>query len=230
MTAVQPDHFRLDRLKTPIGEALLVTDADGCLRMLDWSDFESRLQRLLQRQYGTAVEITPGRAPAAMRRVLDDYFAGDLAGLRTITWRTGGTPFQRKVWKALCGIPAGKTLSYGALAARLGMPRAMRAVGLANGANPISVVVPCHRVIGSDGTLTGYGGGLPRKRWLLTHEGAEFRDQGLPRGKATDAGWQRAGGASLVRNNGRENLGGRASGRRRSVSSPRVGPTGGKLQ
>lgn len=184
MTAAPPDRFHVDRMKTPIGEALLVTDADGCLRLLDWSDFEARLQRLLHRQYG-AVEIVPGRAPAATRRVLDDYFAGDLAGLRTITWRTGGTPFQRKVWKALCGIPVGKTLSYGALAARLGMPRAMRAVGLANGANPVSVVVPCHRVIGSDGSLTGYGGGLHRKHWLLTHEGASFRDTAPSRAVAT---------------------------------------------
>jgi methylated-DNA-[protein]-cysteine S-methyltransferase len=179
MTAAPPERFRLDRLKTPIGEALLVTDADGHLRMLDWSDFESRLQKLLQRQYGT-VELAPGRAPAAMRRALDDYFAGDLGQLRSIEWRTGGTPFQRKVWKALCAIPVGKTTSYGALAAKLGMPWAMRAVGLANGSNPISVVVPCHRVIGSDGSLTGYGGGLPRKHWLLKHEGAEFRDKNPP--------------------------------------------------
>jgi methylated-DNA-[protein]-cysteine S-methyltransferase len=176
MTAAPPDRLRLDRLKTPIGEALLVTDAEGCLRLLDWSDFESRLQRLLHRQYG-AIDLMPGRAPAGMRRALDAYFAGDLDLLREIPWRTGGTPFQRKVWKALCSIPVGGTLSYGALAARLGMPRAMRAVGLANGANPVSVVVPCHRVIGSDGTLTGYGGGLHRKRWLLKHEGAAFREQ-----------------------------------------------------
>jgi methylated-DNA-[protein]-cysteine S-methyltransferase len=170
-----PDRLRLDRMKTPIGEALLVTDADGCLRLLDWSDYESRLQTLLRRQYG-AVDLAPGRAPADMRRAIDDYFDGDLPSLRTIAWRTGGTPFQRKVWQALCAIPAGTTMSYGALAAQLGMPRAMRAVGLANGSNPVSVVVPCHRVIGADGTLTGYGGGLPRKRWLLTHEGAAYRD------------------------------------------------------
>lgn len=183
MTAVPPDNFRVDRLKTPIGEALLVTDADGHLRMLDWSDFEARLERLLRRQYG-AIKLVPGRAPADMRRAIDDYFAGDLAQLRTIAWRTAGTPFQRKVWKALCSIPAGKTLSYGALAVKLDMPRAMRAVGLANGANPISVVVPCHRVIGFDGSLTGYGGGLDRKRWLLTHEGAAFRDKPLSRALA----------------------------------------------
>jgi methylated-DNA-[protein]-cysteine S-methyltransferase len=94
-----------------------------------------------------------------------------------IEWRTGGTPFQRAVWTGLTTIAPGQTLSYGALAARLGCPSAVRAVGTANGSNPISVVVPCHRVIGADGTLTGYGGGLTRKRWLLNHEGAAFRDQ-----------------------------------------------------
>jgi methylated-DNA-[protein]-cysteine S-methyltransferase len=83
-----------------------------------------------------------------------------------------GTDFQRAVWKALCTVPCGQTLSYGALARRIGRPKAVRAVGLANGANPIGIVVPCHRVIGADGTLTGYGGGLDRKRWLLAHERA----------------------------------------------------------
>ena len=94
--------------------------------------------------------------------------------LGEIAWRTSGTPFQRKVWTALAKIPLGSTLSYGALAAKLGSPRAMRAVGHANGANPISVVVPCHRLIGANGSLVKYGGGLERKRWLLRHEGVEI--------------------------------------------------------
>ena len=85
-----------------------------------------------------------------------------------------GTPFQRAVWAALRRIPAGETLSYGQLAAQIGKPKAVRAVGLANGSNPVGVVVPCHRVIGADGSLTGYGGGLPRKLWLLEHEGARL--------------------------------------------------------
>ena len=85
---------------------------------------------------------------------------------------TGGTVFQRSVWAALREIPVGQTLSYGALATRLQCPKAVRAVGLANGANPVGIVVPCHRIIGSDGSLTGYGGGVARKRWLLNHEGA----------------------------------------------------------
>jgi methylated-DNA-[protein]-cysteine S-methyltransferase len=88
-----------------------------------------------------------------------------------IRWRVAGTPFQHKVWTALPKIPAGTTMSYGALAARLDVPKAMRAVGHANGSNPISVVVPCHRLIGANGSLVKYGGGLERKRWLLEHEG-----------------------------------------------------------
>ena len=102
------------------------------------------------------------------------YFKGDLDRLKTIKWRVAGTPFQNKVWTALPRIPAGTTMSYGALAARLKAPKAMRAVGHANGSNPISVVVPCHRLIGASGSLVKYGGGLERKRWLLRHEGVEI--------------------------------------------------------
>ena len=109
-----------------------------------------------------------------MRAALSGYFEGDLGQLTTIKWRVAGTPFQHKVWTALATIPVGTTLSYGALAAaKLDMPKAVRAVGHANGSNPISVVVPCHRLIGADGSLVKYGGGLERKRWLLKHEGVE---------------------------------------------------------
>ncbi|HEV7732104.1 MAG TPA: methylated-DNA--[protein]-cysteine S-methyltransferase [Candidatus Binatia bacterium] len=166
------DVLFLDRLDTPIGTALLVTDDDGLLRALDWADHEARMRRLLQRHYGAAVRLDERRAPDALRTALDAYFAGDLGQLDGIACRTGGTPFQRRVWEALRAIPAGQTLSYGMLATRLGAPTASRAVGLANGANPIGVVVPCHRVVGANGDLTGYGGGLERKRWLLAHEGA----------------------------------------------------------
>lgn len=171
MTAT-PKTLHLDRLKTPIGVALLVTDEDGVLRALDWEDYEKRMRQLLRLQCG-AVELKEARAPAAVKTALSAYFKGDLDRLGEIAWRTAGTPFQRKVWTALPKIPAGSTLSYGALAARLDAPRAMRAVGHANGANPISVVVPCHRLIGADGSLVKYGGGLERKRWLLRHEGVE---------------------------------------------------------
>ena len=170
MSAKPPEIFLLDRLATPIGIALLVTDADGVLRALDWEDHEPRMRQLLRRQYG-AFALNNARAPHDLRASLSGYFAGELDRLGTIEWRVAGTAFQRQVWTALTAIPAGTTMSYGALAAQLGMPRAVRAVGHANGANPLSVVVPCHRLIGADGSLVKYGGGLMRKRWLLTHEG-----------------------------------------------------------
>jgi methylated-DNA-[protein]-cysteine S-methyltransferase len=162
--------FGLDRLETPIGVALLVTDAEGVLRALDWEDYAPRMKDLLRLHHG-AVTLNEAPAPKAMRAALTAYFKGDLASLAAIAWRVAGTPFQQKVWSALPKIPAGTTMSYGALAARLGMPNAMRAVGHANGSNPISVVVPCHRLIGANGSLVKYGGGLERKRWLLRHEG-----------------------------------------------------------
>jgi methylated-DNA-[protein]-cysteine S-methyltransferase len=169
-----PENFNLDRLPTPIGTALLVTDADGLLRALDWEDYAPRMQQLLRLHYG-AVELKNGRVPRELRAALTGYFKGDLDRLAAIEWRVAGTPFQQKVWNALPRIPAGTTLSYGALAAKLRMPRAVRAVGHANGSNPISVVVPCHRLIGANGSLVKYGGGLERKRWLLQHEGARIQ-------------------------------------------------------
>jgi len=172
MITAEPNAFRLDRLETPIGVALLVTDEHGMLRALDWEDHELRMRGLLRLHYGT-VDLKNARAPASMKSALSAYFKGDLDRLGEIEWRINGTLFQCKVWTALPEIPVGETLSYGALAARLGMPRATRAVGHANGANPISVVVPCHRLIGADGSLVKYGGGLERKRWLLRHEGVD---------------------------------------------------------
>ncbi|HLN08915.1 MAG TPA: methylated-DNA--[protein]-cysteine S-methyltransferase [Xanthobacteraceae bacterium] len=169
MTSRQPESLSLDRFATPIGTALLVTDSAGILCALDWEDYAARLGRLLRRTFG-AIELREGADPDSVRQPLAGYFAGDLAGLNAIATRTGGTPFQCAVWSALRTIEPGRTISYGALAARIGAPAAVRAVGLANGANPIGIVVPCHRVIGADGSLTGYGGGLHRKRWLLDHE------------------------------------------------------------
>jgi methylated-DNA-[protein]-cysteine S-methyltransferase len=141
------------------------------------------MARRLRRHYGSPVP-EPGAAPSHVLCRLRNYFAGDIHSLAGIEWRAAGTPFQRAVWTALTAIAPGTTLSYRALAAKLGHPNAVRAVGLANGANPISVVVPCHRVIGADGSLTGYGGGIERKRWLLAHEGARFRDKPLEAGRA----------------------------------------------
>ena len=173
MRATLSENFDLDHLSTPIGTALLVTDADGHLRALDWEDYEARMKELLRLHYG-AVNLTPARAPRDMRMALSGYFKGDLDRLEAIRWRVAGTPFQQKVWRALSKIPAGTTMSYGALAAKIKLPSAVRAVGHANGSNPISVVLPCHRLIGANGSLVKYGGGLERKRWLLQHEGVEI--------------------------------------------------------
>jgi len=119
------------------------------------------------------VDLRDAPAPTEMRTALTSYFEGDLGKLSSVAWRIAGTPFQQKVWTALANIPAGTTMSYGAMAAKIEMPKAIRAVGHANGSNPISVVLPCHRLIGADGSLVKYGGGLARKRWLLRHEGVE---------------------------------------------------------
>jgi methylated-DNA-[protein]-cysteine S-methyltransferase len=146
-----------------------VTDEDGNLRALEFADHEFRVHRFLRDHYGE-YSLQDGAAPKSVVSALDAYFAGDLAALDRIKVATNGTPFQRKVWQALRKIPAGTTISYGQLAAQIGRPSASRAVGAANGSNPVAIVVPCHRVIGANGTLTGYGGGLPRKRWLLDHE------------------------------------------------------------
>jgi methylated-DNA-[protein]-cysteine S-methyltransferase len=169
----EPLHLLLYRLPTPIGEMLILTDTDGNLRVVDWADHEPRMRLLLQRQYRKqGLEIEESSAPNDITRAVERYFAGDLAAIDSLPVKTEGTAFQRKVWKALRQIPCGVTISYGQLAAQIGQPSAVRAVGLANGSNPIGVVVPCHRVIGSDGSLTGYGGGLHRKTWLLQHESA----------------------------------------------------------
>lgn len=173
-------HLTFDRFPSPIGTILLVSDGIA-LRALDFHDHEERLHQLMRRQYDGRATLEPGSVPGLITKALEAYFAGDLAATARIPVETGGTPFQRRVWAALRTIPPGTTTSYGALAAALGQPGASRAVGLANGANPIGIVVPCHRVIGANGSLTGFGGGLPRKQWLLEHEGAQL---GLFRGSA----------------------------------------------
>jgi len=170
LDADAPASLLVDRFATPIGRMYAVTDDAGRLRAFAWADSEARGIVQLRQQYGARVIIADGNAPVAMRREIDAYFAGDLGAIDRIDCATHGTPFQQQVWNALRTIPARTTLSYGALAARIGNASAVRAVGLANGANPIAVIVPCHRVIGADGSLTGYGGGLDRKRWLLAHE------------------------------------------------------------
>ncbi|HEX9200699.1 MAG TPA: methylated-DNA--[protein]-cysteine S-methyltransferase [Acidobacteriaceae bacterium] len=170
-----PDPLQLleDRLHTPIGEMLIIADREGNLRVTDWTDHEDRMQQLLTRYYGRGgFTLQKARNPHGLTHALEEYFSGDLTAIDTVPVETVGTPFQRKVWSALRTIPCGATVSYMALAAQIGHPTAVRAVGLANGSNPIGVVVPCHRVIGANGSLTGYGGGLHRKSWLLQHESA----------------------------------------------------------
>jgi methylated-DNA-[protein]-cysteine S-methyltransferase len=175
MSAPQPEHLILARIDAPIGAFLIATDHEGVLRAVDFWANEPRLTAQLRRQYGE-VRVEHGQAPAPILAAFAAYFAGDIRALERVPVATVGTDFQQKVWAALQRIPAGQTKSYGQLAKEIGEPDAARAVGLANGQNPIAIVIPCHRVIGADGSLTGFGGGLPRKRWLLSHEGAAYKE------------------------------------------------------
>ena len=163
--------LHVEQLSSPLGPMLLMTDEQQTLRMLEWVDCQERMDRLLRRQYGPdrTQTIASARRTAA-RDGVEAYFAGDLTAIDRLPVANGGTDFQRQVWAALRTIPAGQTCSYGQLAAAIDRPKAVRALGLANGANPIGIVVPCHRVIGANAALTGYGSGLPRKAWLLEHE------------------------------------------------------------
>jgi methylated-DNA-[protein]-cysteine S-methyltransferase len=159
-----------DVIDSPVGELLLTATADG----LRGIQFAAGAGRHRPDAEWRRVEARPGAASSAMaaaRAQLDAYFAGELTEF-TVPLAAAGTPFQERVWAALRGIAFGETISYLELARRVGDPKAVRAVGGANGRNPIPVIVPCHRVIGADGSLTGFGGGIERKRWLLRHEGA----------------------------------------------------------
>jgi methylated-DNA-[protein]-cysteine S-methyltransferase len=162
------------RMESPIGEIIIVVDGDTVCA-LEYADDKMRLDKLLQRHYGAFRLELAELAP--LKDALSAYFEGNLASLDEIPVDPGGTTFQRKVWLALRNIPPGMTSSYGEFAAKLGHPKAARAVGLANSLNPIAIILPCHRVIGANGTLTGYAGGLDRKRWLLAHEGYGNKSQ-----------------------------------------------------
>jgi len=145
-------------MESPVGRLLLEGDEEG-LRGVAFAKDEGKIEQAM-------------RLPAPLQNAvnqLNAYFAGDLRHF-DLPLKLAGTPFQLAVWRALQDIPYGETTSYGELARRVGTPKGSRAVGLANGANPIAIVVPCHRVIGASGSLTGYGGGLDRKRWLIEHE------------------------------------------------------------
>ena len=158
----------IDEISSPIG-TIAIAARSGRLCALEVG--RTPLARQLAARY-PQVPRRRARNPFGLSAKLRRYLAGDLAAVDRIPVETGGTPFQQRVWRALRRIPAGRTMSYGGLARTLGVGAAVRAVGAANGRNPISLVVPCHRLIGGDGSLTGYGGGLWRKRWLLRHEEA----------------------------------------------------------
>jgi len=155
-------------LDSPIGTMMLAASESGVCA-LDFAERRPAILGRLERRFGRLMLRRPHRPDATAER-LRAYFAGELQALDAIPVDPGGTPFQREVWSALRAVRPGRTISYGALAGRIQRRSASRAVGAANARNPVAIVIPCHRVIGSDGRLTGYAGGLDRKQWLLDHE------------------------------------------------------------
>jgi methylated-DNA-[protein]-cysteine S-methyltransferase len=162
--------FLTDRIETPIGDMILVAK-DGVVLLLEFADADDRVAREMRARFGE-MELQKASNPFGLSDIIRDYFAGNLHAIDNLITDGGGTQFEQQVWKELRKIPVGATISYGDIARKLGDINLSRAVGIANARNPVAVVVPCHRVIGSDGTMTGYGGGLHRKEWLLRHEGA----------------------------------------------------------
>jgi len=161
--------FHVAVVTSPIGPLTLAA-RDGRLCALHFGDVRDDLTRSLTRGE-PGEQVVASDDPAGAATALGAYFAGDLDALDRVAVEPAGTPFQLRVWSSLRGVRAGRTASYADVARTIGAPSAVRAVGAANGANPIAIVVPCHRIIGTSGSLTGYGGGLERKRWLLEHEG-----------------------------------------------------------
>ncbi len=161
-----------DKIDTPLGPLWVICDEQFNLRAVEWDQHRDRMEQLLDIHYRhEGYKRVDARDPGGLSAKLQQYFDGDLAIIDTLPTATAGTPFQRQVWQALRTIPCGQVMHYGQLAEVLGRPGAARAVGAANGSNPVSIVVPCHRVIGRNGTMTGYAGGVQRKEWLLRHEG-----------------------------------------------------------
>lgn len=170
MTPVRPrGDLSLGDIATPLGPMLFVCDAAGVLVGSDYADHEDRLYRLLGRRLG-GFDLTRAPLPPLLATAVTGYFAGDLAALDRVPVRLNGSPFQNLAWAALRRIPPGQCATYAGQAARIGRPKAARAVGSANHMNPYNLILPCHRVVGANGALTGYAGGLERKRWLLDHE------------------------------------------------------------
>ncbi|MCB1447440.1 MAG: methylated-DNA--[protein]-cysteine S-methyltransferase [Rhizobiaceae bacterium] len=162
-------HYRMIGVDHPIGPIHMVADG-GMLVALEFGAVDDRLMPMLDRRFGTALDLRAGDDLDCLADPIRAYLDGALDALDDIPADGGGTEFQRSCWSALRTIPPGETRTYGQLAAALGRPGSARAVGSANALNPVSLVVPCHRLVGSTGSLTGYGGGMARKRWLLDHE------------------------------------------------------------
>jgi methylated-DNA-[protein]-cysteine S-methyltransferase len=162
----------IDKLNSPLGIILLVSDGEN-LCALDYVDYEHRMTQLLEVRYGH-FHLRERTNPVGVSSKIQAYLEGDYSSLDQISVSAGGTAFQQQVWATLRTIPPGTAVTYGELATQLGKPTAYRAVGMANSLNPVSIVVPCHRVIGAKANLTGYAGGLERKRWLLRHEGIDL--------------------------------------------------------
>lgn len=160
--------LQVDQVDSPLGRLTLVVSPRGVCA-LDFDDCIARLERFLRARYGE-VELERATDPNGYAGRLRAYFLGELTALDGIAVDPGGTSFQMMVWAALRRIPPGRTAAYGELAALLGRPGAARAVGGANARNPVGLVIPCHRLVGADGSPTGYAGGIERKRWLLRHE------------------------------------------------------------
>ncbi len=169
-------HLFRQSLETRVGPMLAVAhDAGLCALEFDDGQRMGRTEARLRRHYpNCTIEVGSHSAIGQVEGWLEAYFAGRESDVSMIPLDARGQPFEMLVWSALRQIPPGTTTTYGAIARQIGSPGAARAVGLANGANPIAIIVPCHRVIGANGTLTGYGGGLDRKAWLLSHERAHF--------------------------------------------------------
>lgn len=159
----------VEEVESAVGVITLVASGER-LCSLDYGDCAERMAALLKRRFGP-VELKTAAQPSEHVRRVHAYLDGDFAALDGIEVEMRGTPFQMSVWSALRQVPAGETVTYSEIARRIGRSSAVRAVGFANSRNPIALVIPCHRVIGADGSLTGYAGGLDRKRWLLHHEG-----------------------------------------------------------
>jgi methylated-DNA-[protein]-cysteine S-methyltransferase len=167
-----PERIFVGKLDSPIGSVVYLTDGEA-LRAVEFADTPDRLLNAFLRGVGP-IPVDTRRDPLGIGAAIRAYFGGDIHAIEALPATPAGTQFQKRVWSLLRKIPAGRTITYGAIANQLGTPSAARAVGAANGANPIPIVIPCHRVIGANGTLTGYGSGVFRKEWLLTHEGAQL--------------------------------------------------------